>query len=117
MVREQVPLFDALIRNFPAILRRAQSSATPTRSVIKESARKADQASLLPLTYTEGYTKCSESLSRWLFNPSVTLLLYLSLSVVIGKVVEAVQVGFKMSLLDGTISLGDKAQLAKDIAI
>ena len=32
--------------------------------------------------------------------------------------VEAVQVGFKMSLLDGSICLvGDKAQLAKDIAI
>ena len=53
MVREQVPLFDALIRNFPALLRRAQSSATPTRSVIKESARKADQASLLPLILTQ----------------------------------------------------------------
>ena len=52
MVKERVPLFDALIRNFPALLRRAQSSATPTRTVIKESARKADQASLLPLILT-----------------------------------------------------------------
>ena len=50
----------------------------------------------------------------------MTLLVYLSAFfkfVVIGQVVEAVQVGFKMSLLDGSICLGDKAQLAKDIAI
>ena len=47
----------------------------------------------------------------------MTLLLYLSVSVMIGQVVEAVQVGFKMSLLDGSNCLGDKAQLAKDIAI
>ena len=50
----------------------------------------------------------------------MTLLVYLSAFfkfVVIGLVVEAVQVGFKMSLLDGSICLGDKAQLAKDIAI
>ena len=53
VVRERAPLFDALIRNFPALLRRAQSSATPTRSVIKESARKADQALLLPLILTQ----------------------------------------------------------------
>ena len=49
----------------------------------------------------------------------MTLLVYLSAFfkfVVIGLVVEAVQVGLKMSLLDG-ICLGDKAQLAKDIAI
>ena len=52
VVRERAPLFDALIRNFPALLRRAQSSATPTRTVIKESARKADQASLQPLILT-----------------------------------------------------------------
>ena len=48
----------------------------------------------------------------------MTLLVYLSAFfkfVVIGLVVEAV--GFKMSLLDGSICLGDKAQLAKDIAI
>ena len=52
VVRERAPIFDALIRNFPALLRRAQSSATPTRTVIKESARKADQASLQPLILT-----------------------------------------------------------------
>ena len=42
MVGERVPLFHALIRNFPALLRRAQSSTTPPCSVIKESARKPD---------------------------------------------------------------------------
>ena len=99
----------------------------PTRTVISNSNAHSHQGKCAESrsglttaanTYTEGYTKCSESLSRWLFNPSVTLLVYLSAFfkfVVIGLVVEAV--GFKMSLLDSSICLGDKAQLAKDIAI
>ena len=81
MVRERVPLFNALIRNFPALLRLAQSS------------RKVRGKQIRPLTYTEGYTKCSGSLSRWLVNSSVTLLLYLSVFfkfMVIGLVMEAV---------------------------
>ena len=81
MVRERVPLFNALIRNFPALLRLAQSS------------RKVRGNQIRPLTYTEGYTKCSASLSRWLVNSSVTLLLYLSVFfkfMVIGLVMEAV---------------------------
>ena len=107
MVRERVPLFNALIRNFPALLRLAQSSRKVRGNQIRPHC--------CPLTYTEGYTKCSESLSRWLVNSSVTLLLYLSVFfkfVVIGLVMESV--GLKMSLLlDARNCLGDKAQLTK----
>ena len=86
MVRERVPLFNALIRNFPALLRLAQSSRKVRGNQIRPHCCPL-------LTYTEGYTKCSGSLSRWLVNSSVTLLLYLSVFfkfMVIGLVMEAV---------------------------